>query len=94
MDVTAEWCITCKANKSLVLSDSSIVERLKEKNVIAMQADWTLPDDRIAACLARYERYGIPFNAVYGPGAPRGVTLPEILSKSGVLAALEEAQTR
>ncbi len=94
MDVTAEWCITCKANKSLVLSDSSIVERLKEKNVIAMQADWTLPDDRIAAYLARYERYGIPFNAVYGPGAPRGVTLPEILSKSGVLAALEEAQTR
>ncbi len=94
VDVTAEWCITCKANKSLVLSDSSIVERLKEKNVIAMQADWTLPDDRIAAYLARYERYGIPFNAVYGPGAPRGVTLPEILSKSGVLAALNDAQTR
>ncbi|WP_422022393.1 protein-disulfide reductase DsbD family protein [Pyruvatibacter mobilis] len=94
VDVTAEWCITCKANKRLVLSDTSIVERLKEKNVIAMQADWTLPDDQIAAYLARYERYGIPFNAVYGPGAPRGVMLPEILSKSGVLAALDEAQTR
>ncbi len=94
VDVTAEWCITCKANKSLVLSDSSIVERLKEENVIAMQADWTLPDDRIAAYLARNGRYGIPFNAVYGPGAPRGVTLPEILSKSGVLAALDDAQTR
>lgn len=94
VDVTAEWCITCKANKSLVLSDSSIVERLKEENVIAMQADWTLPDDRIAAYLARNGRYGIPFNAVYGPGAPRGVTLPEILSKSGVLTALDEAQTR
>jgi len=94
VDVTAEWCITCKANKRLVLSDTSIVERLKEENVIAMQADWTLPDDRIAAYLARYERYGIPFNAVYGPGAPRGVTLPEILSKSGVLAALDEARTR
>lgn len=94
VDVTAEWCITCKANKRLALSDSSIVERLKEENVIAMQADWTLPDDRIAAYLARFGRYGIPFNAVYGPGAPRGVTLPEILSKGGVLAAIDEAQTR
>lgn len=94
VDVTAEWCITCKANKRLVLSDSSIVERLKKNNVIAMQADWTLPDDRIASYLARYERYGIPFNAVYGPGAPRGMTLPEILSKSGVLAALDNAQAR
>jgi len=94
VDVTAEWCITCKANKRLVLSDPSIVERLKEENIIAMQADWTLPDDRISNYLARFGRYGIPFNVAYGPGAPRGVTLPEILSMSRVLTALDEAQKR
>ena len=94
VDVTAEWCITCKANKRLVLSDSSVVERLKEENVIAMQADWTLPDERISNYLARFGRYGIPFNAAYGPGAPRGLTLPEILSKGRVLAVLDEAQKR
>jgi suppressor for copper-sensitivity B len=94
VDVTAEWCITCKANKRLVLSDSLIVERLKEENIIAMQADWTLPDERISNYLARFGRYGIPFNVAYGPGAPRGVTLPEILSKGRVLAALDEAKKR
>ena len=94
VDVTAEWCITCKANKRLVLSDPSIVERLKEENIIAMQADWTLPDDRISNFLARFGRYGIPFNVAYGPGVPRGMTLPEILSKDRVLAVLDEAQTR
>jgi len=94
VDVTAEWCITCKANKQFVLSDSSIVARLNEENVVAMQADWTLPDDRISNYLARFGRYGIPFNVAYGPGSPRGVTLPEILSKGGVLAALDEAQMR
>lgn len=94
VDVTAEWCITCKANKRLVLSDSSIVARLKEENVVAMQADWTLPDERISIYLARFGRYGIPFNVVYGLNAPRGITLPEILSKDRVLASLDEVQKK
>ena len=67
---------------------------MKEENIIAMQADWTLPDERISNYLARFGRYGIPFNVAYGPGAPRGVTLPEILSKGRVLAALDEAKKR
>ncbi len=39
-------------------------------DILAMEADWTRPDDGIAAYLASFGRYGIPFNAVYGPGAP------------------------
>jgi suppressor for copper-sensitivity B len=45
----------------------------------------------IAAYLRRFGRYGIPFNAVYGPGAPDGLALSEILSVDTVLAALREA---
>ena len=56
-----------------------------------MRADWTLPDPVIAAYLARYGRYGIPFNAVYGPGAPDGIVLPELLSQSAVLDAFSRA---
>lgn len=26
-----------------------------------------------------FERYGIPFNAVYGAAAPDGIVLPELL---------------
>jgi suppressor for copper-sensitivity B len=56
-----------------------------------MQADWTSPDPAISAFLAEYGRYGIPFNVVYGPGAPAGITLPELLTEAAVAAALERA---
>jgi suppressor for copper-sensitivity B len=45
----------------------------------------------IAAYLASFGRYGIPFNAVYGPGAPKGLALPELLTNETVLSALDEA---
>src|SRR3546814_2013922 len=56
-----------------------------------MRGDWTLPSDAISAYLAGFGRYGIPFNAVYGPGAPQGLALPEILTRDAVLTALEQA---
>lgn len=91
VDVTADWCITCKANKALVLNQGEVAKRLARAPVIALQADWTRPDDRIAAYLARHGRYGIPFNVVYGPGAPEGIPLPELLTSAEVIAALDRA---
>ena len=49
-----------------------------------MQADWTNPDPKIADFLGRHGRYGIPFNIVYGPGAPAGIVLPELLTTEAV----------
>lgn len=91
VDVTATWCITCQANKRLVLSRDPVAGRLFGGAVVPMQADWTRPDDRIAAYLAEHGRYGIPFNMVYGPGAPEGIALPELLTEAAVLAALDRA---
>ncbi len=92
VDVTADWCITCQVNKAFVLSKGDVYKQLKSPGVIAMQADWTLPNDKIAAYLARFGRYGIPFDAVYGPGAPKGILLPEILTQGAVLKALKRAK--
>ncbi|KAA0576233.1 copper resistance protein [Azospirillum sp. B21] len=92
VDVTADWCITCKANKSLVLDRPEVAAALTADGVVPMRADWTRPDARISDYLARHDRYGIPFNAVYGPGAPRGIVLPEILSNGAVLDALAQAR--
>ena len=91
IDVTAEWCITCQINKGVVLSNADILDRLRQGDVVAMQADWTLPDDGIARYLAGFQRYGIPFNAIYGPGAPGGVVLPELLSHAAVMAGFDKA---
>jgi len=94
VDVTADWCLTCKANKSLVLDRDPVRARLRGGSVIAMQADWTRPDDNIARFLERYDRYGIPFNIVFGPGSPSGIALPEILTPQAVLDALDTASVR
>ena len=90
VDVTADWCITCKVNKRVALGNDAVSGRLGSEDVIAMRADWTKPNDAIAAYLAGFGRYGIPFNAVYGPGSPSGLVLPEILTPGLVLEALEK----
>ncbi|SCA55587.1 Thiol:disulfide interchange protein dsbD 1 [Candidatus Terasakiella magnetica] len=92
VDVTAEWCITCQVNKNLVLYQGEAFETLSTENVIAMKADWTNPDQVIADYLASFKRYAIPFNAVYGPAAPNGIVLPELLSEDDVLGAINKAK--
>ncbi len=92
VDVTAEWCITCLANKRLVLNRQPIARILDGRTVVPMVADWTRPDPKISRYLAEYGRYGIPFNIVYGPSAPKGILLPELLSRSAVLKAIAQAR--
>jgi len=91
VDVTADWCITCQVNKKLVLDTEDVHARLNAPGVVRMRGDWTLPSDAISAYLASFGRYGIPFNAAYGPGAPDGIALPEILTPDAVTTALVKA---
>lgn len=91
VNISAEWCITCKVNESLVLTADPVTRKLSELDAVAMMGDWTRPSDVISRYLARFGRYGIPFDAVYGPGTPSGEALPELLTVDIVLAALERA---
>lgn len=92
VDVTADWCLTCKANKSLVLDRAPVRDAVFGTDVKALQADWTRPDPTILSYLQQNGRYGIPFNKVYGPGAPDGIALPEILTANSVMEALSAAR--
>lgn len=91
VDVTADWCINCKVNESLVLGAEAVQDRLARSHVVTMRADWTRPDDAISRYLQSFGRYGIPFDAVYGPAMPGGLPLPEILTAGAVLDALAKA---
>lgn len=91
VDVTADWCITCKVNKRLVLESGAVAELLSGGAVIPLKADWTNPDPVISDYLASFGRYGIPFNVVYGPDAPEGIALPELLGADAVLEAIARA---
>lgn len=91
VNVTADWCITCQLNELIVVKNKDVQTRLLSPNIIAMQADWTQPDDTIATYLASFKRYGIPFNVVYGPEMPDGYLLPELLTKNAIISALDNA---
>jgi suppressor for copper-sensitivity B len=92
VDVTADWCLTCKFNKMLVLNDKEITKKLKSGEVIGLRADITKPDSDVMKFLAKHNRYAIPFNAVYGPNAKNGLLASEFLNKKQLLSLIEKAR--
>lgn len=92
IDVTADWCITCKINKLNVLSREDVQSVLQEPDVIALRGDWTLPSKEITAFLKQRGQVGVPFNQVYGPGIREGKALPTLLTRDAVQNALNDAK--
>jgi suppressor for copper-sensitivity B len=87
VDVTAAWCLTCKVNELTVLDRPPVKDRLRDPDVIAMRADWTRPDPAVTTYMQHFGHYGVPLDVVYGPGAPAGIALPELLTSSRVMDA-------
>lgn len=94
VDATADWCLTCLANERLVLSRDPVASRLADPSVLAMRADWTRADETVSRFLARFGRFGVPFYVAYGPGAPEGQPLPELLTAETVTRALDAVRQK
>jgi len=92
LDITADWCVTCKVNERLILRSPEVVEAFRRYDVIAMKGDWTNRSDEIAAFLAEHDRYGIPFYLLYRPGRAPHV-FGELISKRGVIDVLAQSAT-
>ena len=91
VDVSAAWCLTCKVNELTVLDRAPVVDQLRDPGVIPMRADWTRPDPVVTAYLQGFGRYGVPLDVVFGPGAPEGIALPELLTQAAVMNAFRRA---
>ncbi len=94
VDVTADWCITCKANKVGVILQDPVYSRLKQADIELVIGDWTKPSAPITDYLQSHNRYGVPFNVVYGPNAPDGIELPVILTAKQVIDAINKASAQ
>ena len=92
VDVTAEWCITCKVNKYLVLETNEVKKFFKNEDVIYIEIDWTKRDTKILDFINSFDRSGIPLNIVYGKIAPKGIALPEILTKESIYRVIQIAK--
>ena len=94
VDITADWCLTCKFNKRFVLEHKTIreiLENAERHNIVLMRGDWTRPNKEISQFLESNQRFGIPFNSVYSVKFPQGVQLPELLSVDSVARVLNTA---
>ena len=91
VDFTAAWCLSCQVNERVVLNSADVQKQLRSADVVAMRADWTQYDEKITAALQAVGRSGVPTYIIY-PANPSAVpdVLPEVLSKSVVLTAMQK----
>jgi len=90
IDFTASWCVSCQANKKLVLNTRKIQAAFAQNEVAMVKADWTEQQEPITSVLASYGRNGVPLYVLYGSGEDsEPQILPELLTKSIVIDALE-----
>jgi thiol:disulfide interchange protein len=89
VDFTADWCLTCQANKKIAIEIPEVRAKLKEIDAVALLGDYTrLPAD-ITAELNRFGRAGVPLVLVYpSDSSLPPVVLPEALTPGIVLDAL------
>ncbi|WON75699.1 protein-disulfide reductase DsbD family protein [Serratia sp. UGAL515B_01] len=92
VDVTADWCVTCKANKFNVLLRDDVQKALSADDVVALRGDWSRPSVEISAFLQRRGSVAVPFNQIYGPGTQEGEVLSPLLTREAVLKALSAAK--
>jgi len=93
VNMTADWCVTCKANERNLLSGDAFRELLARTDAVYMRGDWTNTDPQIGEFLAAHNAVGVPLYVVYGPGAPPAV-LPPVLTQAIVEDALLRASVR
>ncbi|MBB1202648.1 DUF255 domain-containing protein [Enterobacteriaceae bacterium 89] len=92
VDVTADWCVTCKANKYNVLLREEVQQALTAPDIVALRGDWTQPSDTISQFLRARNSVAVPFNQIYGPGMKQGQIQPPLLSRDHVLQTLDKAK--
>ncbi|HKT27135.1 protein-disulfide reductase DsbD [Dyella sp.] len=91
VDMTADWCVTCKANEHAVLNGDDFKALLKRTGAIYMKGDWTNEDPAISAFLQQYHSPGVPLYVVFPKDGSDGRKLPTVLTYSLVEQALTEA---
>ncbi|MCL1141400.1 thioredoxin family protein [Shewanella gaetbuli] len=88
VDIQADWCLPCQANKANVWHREPVVNTLAADNIVLMRGDLTEPNPVVEGYLRSEQGHGTPYNKIYGPTHPQGLVLPKQLSIEHVYQTL------
>jgi thiol:disulfide interchange protein len=90
VDFTAAWCITCKVNERIALSDPDVRKAFSDAGVAMLRADWTRQDSDITHEIEANGRAGVPLYLFYPRPTmigetPPPIILPQVLTAGSIL---------
>lgn len=94
VNMTADWCVSCKANERAVLATEAFRKARERVGAVYLKGDWTNVDPAITAYLAEQGAVGVPFYAVYPANGEAPEVLPALLTPGLVEEALTRAAAR
>jgi thiol:disulfide interchange protein DsbD len=91
VNMTADWCVSCKANEKAVFARDGFRAAMDAANAVYMVGDYTDVDPAITAYLQRHQAVGVPLYVVYPRNGGEGRILPVIVTPGLVADALAQA---
>lgn len=91
VNFTASWCITCQVNDRTSLSTQAVKEAMARTGTVYMVADSTSFNADIDDAMNRFGQGGLPLYVVYPADGSAPKVLPQVLTPSIVVNALDQA---
>jgi len=85
INITADWCLTCKFNEIMVFNSKEVIALIKKSDIIAMRGDLTKANKKILDFIKSHNRQAIPFTIIYSKKYPQGILTSELITKVGFL---------
>ncbi|MBD1391023.1 thioredoxin family protein [Neiella sp. HB171785] len=89
VNMTADWCLTCKVNERVTFSQASVAALFTHHNIHYVVGDWTHRDAAISEYLDRFNHAGVPLYVLYNRDG-EALVLPQILSPSTMAEYVEQ----
>ncbi|USR60764.1 thioredoxin family protein [Lelliottia amnigena] len=91
VNFTASWCITCQVNDRTSLSTQAVKQAMARTGTVYMVADSTSFNADIDDAMNRFGQGGLPLYVVYPADGSAPKVLPQVLTPSIVVSALDQA---
>jgi thiol:disulfide interchange protein len=89
VNMTADWCLSCKVNERTTLGTDRFAELLNRTGTTYLKGDWTNEDPAISAFLKQHNAVGVPLYVYFPAGGAPGRKLPAVLTPDLVAEALK-----